>query len=62
MSTGKMRQLKVNLPEEVAQFYQDRARHYGIAVQAVTAPVLCAMARGEIKQEFTKQPGAEFRP
>ena len=57
-----MKQLKVNLPEDVAQYFEDRARYYGIAVQAVTAPVLCAMARGEIRNDFTQQPGTDLRP
>lgn len=62
MSTTKMRVVKCRVPEDVAEYFEARANYYGVAVQAATGPVLTAMARGEIRQEFTQQPGTDTRP
>jgi hypothetical protein len=57
-----MTRIKVTVPTSVAEYYERRANDYGGSVSAAAAPVLCAMARGEIKQGFTQEPGADFRP
>jgi len=49
-----MESLKVSVPRETAEWFRARAAKEGIAIQAVTAPVLNAFARGEIKQEFSQ--------
>lgn len=54
-----MKSIKVTVPEEVADYYASRAQSYGTSVSAAASPVLCAQARGEIRNDFVKQPGAE---
>jgi hypothetical protein len=49
--------LKVTVPIEVSNFYDQQVQKYGGNRSAVAAPVLCAYARGEIKLGFTQQPG-----
>jgi len=56
---GGARTIKVSLPDAVANYYESQARHYNTSVSAAASPVLCALAYGEIKNEFTKQPGAD---
>lgn len=45
--------IKATVPLDVADYFEAQARRYGSSVSAAAAPVLCAMARGEIRQDFT---------
>lgn len=54
--------LRAAVPGETGEWFRATAAREGISVQAVLAPVLNAYARGEIRQEFTQQPGADTRP
>jgi hypothetical protein len=52
-------QIKVTVPADVAQYFESQAARYGCTTSAAAAPVLCAMARGEIQRPpFAQQPGA----
>ena len=57
-----MKRISVTVPEAVADYYQKQGASYGTSTSSAAAPVLCAMARGEIKQTFGYQPGTELRP
>lgn len=57
-----MKRLTVTVPETVADYYEQRGLSYGTSTSSAAAPVLCAMARGEIRQGFTQQPGGDMRP
>lgn len=55
--------IRVTVPVDVADYYEKRGQVFGAGASAAAAPVLCAMARGEIKQgDFTQQPGTDLRP
>jgi hypothetical protein len=51
--------LKVAVPQEVAEYYEKRATQFATSISAAASPVLCAQARGEIRQDFTQQPGSD---
>ena len=57
-----MKRISVTVPIYVADFFDTRATNYGGSVSAAAGPVLCAFARGEIRQDFTQQPGTDTRP
>lgn len=55
--------LRIGVPTEVAEYYEKRASSYATSVSAAASPVLCAQARGEIRQDFTQQAGGDaIRP
>ena len=60
--TAGVQCLKVYVPVDVADHFEQQARRYNTSVSAAAGPVLCAMARGEIRQDFTQLPGTDTRP
>jgi len=55
--------IRVTVPKSVASFYEARGASFGASASAAAAPVLCAMARGEIQQPgFVQQPNTDLRP
>lgn len=56
------RWVRANVPAEVAEYYEAKARQYGGSVSAAVGPVLCAHARGEIVVQFVQRPGTDIRP
>lgn len=55
--------IRITVPCDVARYYEQQAERYGQSASAAAAPVLCALARGEITQGgFTQQPGTDLRP
>lgn len=57
-----VRCLKVYVPADVADHFEQQAQSYNTSVSAAASPVLCAYARGEIRQDFSRQPGTDTRP
>lgn len=55
------RKIKVTVPEDVADFYDRQGQRVGGSLSGAASPVLCAYARGEIRQDFTQQPGTDLR-
>jgi hypothetical protein len=57
-----VRSIRVYVPGDVADHYQAQAALYNTSISAAASPVLCAMARGEIRQDFSQRPGTDVRP
>ena len=55
--------IRVTVPTDVARYFEGLGQRFGVSASAAAAPVLCAAARGEIRQgEFMQQPGTDTRP
>lgn len=56
---GSARAIRVYVPDAVADFYEQQAARYNTSVSAAAARPLCALAYGEIRNDFTAPGGAD---
>ena len=55
-SLAGMGQLKAGVPKATEQWFRDKAAREGIPMQSLIAPILNAVARGEITGGFSYTP------
>lgn len=54
--TDKKPQLRANVPQATEDWFRNKAAREGVTIQSLVAPVLNAVARGEIQGGFTCVP------